>query len=1011
MKRIVWGLLILLTLIVSGCGAGGKINGADTGGGDGTGGTNTGAVPTGVFNYTVPNEADTGIVTNSNIYIIFNQKMNEYTVTPSYFSVICDGINQNNLSVTYDDSNMMATLKPSGNLTGAATCTVTAKKGLRIAGSNQTIGKDYIFKFSTASDGGVIVPINTPLGVDFTVPIDNATGVIVTEPFYMIFNKALNPLTVTETSFSAACGSAASQTPIAGFTADYVTANNAVVVKPPSAGWPGGQVCKIVARKDYVKDSANVALESDQVFTFSTGAAGDDGTTALAVDYAIPVTPADQIAVNSVLTFVFNKALNEVTAKEPTSFIAVCGGQAVNGYTVNYNSANNSIKLTPPGAGWGNGALCDITIRKVALWAADNVNMADDYTYTFSTITTSGIAVDRLSLRADKYTVKSTGTDQAIVTVKALDSNGATIPSITISLSTDQGELSKSTVTTGGDGTATFTFNADTTRANGVATITASSGLVTPVSLPMTIAGTTLLMTADKSVTKSGPSDGITLTVTLKDADNNPMTSSNVTISSALGNTLTSGATSGSSITAKTDNSGNITLSYSAANIGDDIITATGFGASAIANVTVTNATFAFTSPDPNTIVNSGDDEVLTLQWLNDAGTPEVGKSVTFSATNGNFAGFKSRTEITNGSGVATLTYTASPIASPDVITATAGALQTNLPLNIQADNPTQLYVQATSTVIGIKTPGNTPTTTIIATVRDPNDNPVAGQIVNFSLDKGAGGGEYLSPPSAVTDSAGQARTTFYAGTAASQQNGVTISASIDNIPALTDTVDLTISGAAASIVFGTSNEIGEITIDGYTMAYEMPVTILVTDINGGPIANQAVSIGIYPKKFKTGIAYKPETSTDWVWAMSAIFDNEDANKNAILDAGEDGARGLCIDAVAPWGLGTCTNGDTLYYHSGGEALNAVMLPAKDSLLLNGRLDPRNVATVPMEVLTDANGLALIKIIYPKSYCNWIETELSATTQVSGTETRAVYNTNLTCMDRDDPYASSPFGY
>ena len=1003
MKRILWGLLILVSLVVSGCGAGGKVNDPVTGTDNGAGATPSGAV----FKYTVPNDDDTGIVTNSNIYIVFGQKMNDLTVNPSYFSVSCGGINEE-LSVDYDDTNMMATIWPSdGTLTGAAECTVTAKKGLRTAGSSNTIGSDYVFTFSTASGGGVTVPIDTPLAVDFTVPIDKATGVTVTEPFYMIFNKTLNPLTVTETSFSAACGSAAAKQPIANFVADYVTANNAVVVKPPAGGWPSGQICEIVARKDYVKDSANNPLKSNLTFTFSTGAGGGDVATALAVDYAIPVPPANQIAANTELTFVFNKALNENTV-HPTAFTAVCAGENVSTSVTNV-PANKSIKIKPPVTGWGNGALCNITIKKASLWANDNENMKDDYIYTFSTITTSGVAVHRLALRADKYSVKSNGIDKAVLTVSAIAANGATIPGISIDLSTDRGEINTSKIVTDLDGKASFTFNSDTTGANGVATVTVKSGVVTPVSLPMTITGTTLVMTPSKTVTKTGLPDDITLTGTLLDADNKPIVLSDVIITSSLGNMLkdSSNESTGSPLTVKTDGSGHFVLTYSATVVGSDTVTASALGATGTASLTVTNASFAFTSPAQNAVVNCNDPQSLSVHWTDELGVAVVGQPVIFSATNGAFGGLKTGSVMTNADGDAIIIYTASGIASPDEITATAGTLQTNLNLDIRANNPTQLNVQATSSVIGIKSEGNTPTSTIIATVRDVNDNPVAGKLVSFSLVTGAGGGEYLSPPTGVTDSSGQARTTLFAGTAASLQGGVRVRASIDN-PVLTDTVNLTISGSAASIVFGTTNKIGTITVDGYPVAYELPITVLVTDINGTPVADKAVSIGIYPSKFSTGVAFLDLESKQWVWLKTALFANEDLNANAILDSGEDGAVGVCLESF----YGTCTLGsDPIYYHDGGEGIETIMLSDKDPDFLNGRLDPRNVASVPMEVITDANGLAVVKVVYPKSYCNWVETKLSATTQVSGSETKAQYNVSLQCAANDIPYSSSPFGY
>jgi hypothetical protein len=257
------------------------------------------------------------------------------------------------------------------------------------------------------------------------------------------------------------------------------------------------------------------------------------------------------------------------------------------------------------------------------------------------------------------------------------------------------------------------------------------------------------------------------------------------------------------------------------------------------------------------------------------------------------------------------------------------------------------LDLQAFPTVIPPSIGTATSTSAVIATVRDPSHNPVKGVLVNFQLLDGPGGGEAIFPVSAYTDASGQAMTTFTAGSLTSAQNGIRIRAIADGH---SDDIELTIGQKAARVVIGTTNQLEIIKQDGFEVAFGMPVTVLVTDNNGNPIPNQRVSLGLHPLRFKTGYWIRV-LDLDGVTVYSeavitGVFENEDQNRNGILDEGED------------------------------------------TVFVNGRLDPGNVASIPTEVITDENGLASYKVIYAKSYAVWTDVELSASTFVSGSETK-----------------------
>ncbi len=88
--------------------------------------------------------------------------------------------------------------------------------------------------------------------------------------------------------------------------------------------------------------------------------------------------------------------------------------------------------------------------------------------------------------------------------------------------------------------------------------------------------------------------------------------------------------------------------------------------------------------------------------------------------------------------------------------------------------------------------------------------------------------------------------------------------------------------------------------------------------------------------------------NTVTITGNSDAYFNEDANRNLILDAGEDAN-------------------------------------------LDGELTPPNssAGSVPASVTTDENGIGNFDLIYLKANAAWIETEITADVLVLGTETRS----------------------
>jgi hypothetical protein len=233
----------------------------------------------------------------------------------------------------------------------------------------------------------------------------------------------------------------------------------------------------------------------------------------------------------------------------------------------------------------------------------------------------------------------------------------------------------------------------------------------------------------------------------------------------------------------------------------------------------------------------------------------------------------------------------------------------------------------------------------------------------------GPGSGEYLTPAYAVTDSSGIATAQFFSGTAASIQNGIVITAQVQNdLSVITGggnglsspAAKLTIGGRALSVAVGQSSVLRE-SVD--KTLYYLDHSVQVTDANNNPVANQLVTLRLRPAAFSLGSGC----------VVSATYCSEDLNKNGSLEtpvaASEDGVR-IPTSATA---AGQCPA-------TGGAFLG---LGSSDGLLT-----PQNSTggAVPATVTTDVNGTASFALTYLKAYSLWIVDNLSASVSVNGTE-------------------------
>jgi hypothetical protein len=447
-----------------------------------------------------------------------------------------------------------------------------------------------------------------------------------------------------------------------------------------------------------------------------------------------------------------------------------------------------------------------------------------------------------------------------------------------------------------------------------------------------------------------------TYTVSLVDSGDRGIPGTALTVTSARGNTL-----SAASLT--TDNTGRATFTATIAAVGNDTLTVSGLGLTATQAIAVNSDSFTFTTPNAdNTEVLLGATQPLTIRWTS-AGAPQVNQTINFSATRGTLS---APTAVTNASGDATVTIT-SQNAGGAVITAASGASSAQRAMEFVANNPAVIDVQPS-----VFTIAPSEQSTLTAVVRDAAGNLVKNQTVVFTLSDVTGGS--LSTASVVTNSQGRAQTVYTAGSTTSANDGVQITAAVQGT-ALQDQVALTVARKEVFISLGTGNTILELNAG---TQYQVDYAIQVTDANGNGVPNVPLAVSVLSNTYIKGEREFGFNGADkWVTRTYALCNDEDLDRDGVLDATPD------------------------------EDFNN-----------NNKIDAGNIATVtPRNVSTNANGFALVSVVYPQEYAEYLNVTLQARAAVQGTEfvREAKFLLPILASDVDDedispPGPVSPFG-
>ena len=708
----------------------------------------------------------------------------------------------------------------------------------------------------------------------------------------------------------------------------------------------------------------------------SSGSSSSGGTSTVAtvtVSASAASIPADGSA-SVTVTALVRDANNVALSGETVAFSASAGSLVVTQATTD-SGGNATATLAAGGAAAGT----QITVTATVGGVTGNVSVAVVNNQ------------QTIALLASSPQLPSNGSRPVTIQAIVRNASNQLVSGVAVQFSTSSGGITPVTTTAGA--AATPAVPAGTTDANGTAaaqltpldptnrtiTVTATIGSTT-ATIDVVVVGTTVTVTGPSSVILGGTAS---YSVAVLDSGNVGISGRTVSVASASGNTL-------SAQSVVTDSTGHATFTVTATVAGNDTITVTALGQTATQALSVSSQSVQFTAPTSGATVNINASQAVTLVWTNN-GAPQSGQIVTFSTTRGTFTGGSvTATATTDGTGTAT-TAISSSTAGPAVITATAGSVTAQVAISFVATTPTQMSLQASPSTVQVQ--GQS---TITAVLRDASGNLVANQTVNFQLSDITGG--QLSAGAAVTNLQGQAQVVYTASTTQSASNGVQITATAQNFPSVTNTVNLTVGGQTVFLSLGTGSTISE---NANKTQFLLPYVVQASDAAGNPVANVTITLTLHSNP-----PFAPNSSTPQVNSGAPNYDAQSS-------------------AYAAYWKGVYVYNGTIWVWTPSDAFGCLnedvngtgIFDAAEDLNNNGRLDPGDVATVsPGTVTTDSTGSANITISYPESYAFWVQVKLTATASVSGTQS-STYNVfqlpilaDYLTKTASPPGVTSPFG-
>ena len=269
---------------------------------------------------TIPANGAINVPLDQVISITFNKQMRTSTITSESFTVESAAPIQG--SITFEDnaSGTIVKFTPTNDLLEDTTYTGRIKTTVKDQDGN-ALQIAYVWNFTT---GVIIRPI-----VVATDPVDDATGVPLNKVISATFSEAMNPLTITNATF----------TLINGTTAVPVTFNyfGEVVTFTPTVNLlPNTTYTATISNA--VENLTGITMVSDYVWSFTTGT-----LVAPTVILTNPLNNAINVPLNKVVSATFSEVMNPATLNN-TTFTLKTGTVLV---PVTFSFTGAKVNFTP----------------------------------------------------------------------------------------------------------------------------------------------------------------------------------------------------------------------------------------------------------------------------------------------------------------------------------------------------------------------------------------------------------------------------------------------------------------------------------------------------------------------------------------------------------------------------------------------------------------------------------------------------------------------------------------
>jgi hypothetical protein len=281
---------------------------------------------------TTPANLAASVATNQAVSATFSEALNPSTVNASTFTLTAPGNVAVAGTVGYAVAGSIATFTPTSALTASTTYVATIKTGVQDLSGN-ALASNYAWTFTTGA-----VPNTTKPTVIAENPVNNATGVPTNQAVSATFSEAMNPLTISGTTFTL---TGPGTTSVAGLVT-YAGVGNTATFTPTAALTASTLYTATITTG--VQDLSGNALASNFVWTFTTG--GAPVTTGPTIILTSPLDTATNVPVNQAVSATFSKAMNPLTITSATFTLTGPSGPAITG-TYNYNATTQVATFTP----------------------------------------------------------------------------------------------------------------------------------------------------------------------------------------------------------------------------------------------------------------------------------------------------------------------------------------------------------------------------------------------------------------------------------------------------------------------------------------------------------------------------------------------------------------------------------------------------------------------------------------------------------------------------------------